>query len=129
LYLVFDILLTYRIRDTIFMKYKPLVVLHGEIKTPPFSGEARKEAGYLLRRLQAGEKLSMPCSRPMPSIGTRCHELRIKDSISRVTWRIFYRIDRDAILLLDVFSKKTQKTPLEAILICKRRLNRYDEVQ
>jgi hypothetical protein len=39
---------------------KPLVWLHGEVKTPPFSKEARLEAGFLLRRLQAGEKLSLP---------------------------------------------------------------------
>jgi len=30
---------------------KPLVWLHGEIKTPPFSRAARIEAGYLLRLL------------------------------------------------------------------------------
>jgi len=29
--------------------------------------------------LQRGEKLSMPRSRPMRSIGSRCHELRIPD--------------------------------------------------
>ncbi len=111
------------------MNYKPLVVLHGEIKTPPFSEEARREAGYLLRKLQAGENISMPDSRPMPSIGSRCHELRVNDPVSRVTWRIFYRIDKDAILMLDVFSKKTQKTPQEAILRCKKRLSKYDEVK
>jgi hypothetical protein len=48
---------------------KPLVWLHGEIKTPPFSALARIEAGVLLRRLQRGETLRMPQSRPMPSIG------------------------------------------------------------
>jgi len=37
---------------------KPLVWLHGEVKTPPFSREARIEAGFLLRRLQDGEILS-----------------------------------------------------------------------
>jgi len=31
---------------------KPLVWLHGQIKTPPFSEVARIEAGYLLGRLQ-----------------------------------------------------------------------------
>jgi hypothetical protein len=45
-------------------KDKPLVWLHGHIKTPPMSQEARIEAGYLLRRLQRGDKLSMPHSRP-----------------------------------------------------------------
>jgi predicted XRE-type DNA-binding protein len=57
---------------------KPLVWKHGEIATPPFSENARVEAGYLLRQVQKGVKLSLPQSRPMPSIGTRCHELRIK---------------------------------------------------
>jgi hypothetical protein len=41
---------------------KPLVWLHGEVKTPPFSADARIEAGVLLRRLQRGEKLSLPHS-------------------------------------------------------------------
>ena len=39
---------------------KPLVWLHGEVKTPPFSQVARLEAGFLLRRLQQGESLGMP---------------------------------------------------------------------
>jgi len=43
----------------------PLVWLHGEVKTPPFSQEARIEAGTLLRRLQLGQTLSLPHSRPM----------------------------------------------------------------
>jgi len=58
---------------------KPLVWLHGEVRTPPFSKAARLEAGLLLRSLQRGENLSLPQSRPMPSIGPRCHELRIID--------------------------------------------------
>lgn len=70
---------------------KPLVWLSGEVKTPPFSSEARIEAGFLLRKLQAGHVLAMPHSRPMPSIGPRCHELRIQDKDK--TWRIVYRID------------------------------------
>jgi hypothetical protein len=36
-------------------KEKPLIWLHGEIKTPPLSSAARIEAGYLLRELQMGE--------------------------------------------------------------------------
>lgn len=67
-------------------KEKPLAWLHGEIKTPPLSKAARLEAGYLLRQLQRGELLSMPQSRSMPSIGPRCHELRINDAT--VTWRV-----------------------------------------
>ena len=62
---------------------KPLVWLRGEVKTPPLSAAARLEAGTLLRRLQAGDKLSTPHSRPMPSIGPRCHELRVVDEGKR----------------------------------------------
>jgi hypothetical protein len=55
-------------------KDRPLVWLNGEVKTPPFSREARIEAGYLLRRLQRGEQLRLPQSRPVPRVGARCHE-------------------------------------------------------
>jgi phage-related protein len=104
---------------------KPLVWLRGEIKTPPFSAAARVEAGVLLRRLQRGEKLALPHSRPMPGIGPHCHELRIPDAAA--TWRIVYRIDADAIVLVEVFSKKTRQTPQLVIDNCRRRLRAYDE--
>lgn len=103
---------------------KPLAWLHGQVKTPPFSAAARLEAGLLLRRLQRGEKLGLPHSRPMPSVGTRCHELRINDAAN--TWRIIYRIDEDAIVILEVFAKKTGKTPKKTIDVCKKRLRHYD---
>jgi len=105
---------------------KLLVWLHGEVKTPPFSKAARIEAGFLLRRMQAGEKLSLPWSRPMPSIGTRCHELRITDK--ETIWRIVYRLDLDAILIVEVFQKKTQQTPKHVIDTCKKRLRLYDDL-
>jgi len=94
--------------------------MHGEVKTPPFSANARMEAGFLLRLLQKGELLAMPHSRPMPSVGRSCHELRIIDE--NTTWRIIYRIDTDAIIILEVFSKKTNKTPNRIIEICKKDL-------
>jgi len=103
---------------------KVLILLHGEIKTPPMSREARLEAGFLLRKLQQGELLSMPQSRPMPTIGSHCHELRIVDANS--IWRIVYRIDSDAVLILEVFSKKTRETPQGIINTCKERIRNYD---
>ena len=103
---------------------KPLVWLHGEVKSPPLSSAARLETGLLLRKLQRGERLGMPYSRPMPSIGPRCHELRINDESA--TWRIVYRIDSDAIVIVEVFSKKTAQTPKPVIDNCKRRLKDYD---
>ncbi|MBV8611303.1 MAG: type II toxin-antitoxin system RelE/ParE family toxin [Singulisphaera sp.] len=105
---------------------KPLVWLSGEVKTPPFSKGARIEAGALLRRLQEGESLGLPHSRPMPSIGPGCHELRIRDE--NRTWRIFYRLDGDAIVIAGMVPKTTQRTSKSDIDDCRRRLKRYDEV-
>ncbi|CCQ59498.1 MAG: type II toxin-antitoxin system RelE/ParE family toxin [Crocosphaera sp.] len=105
---------------------KVLVWFKGEVKTPPFSSQARIETGYLLRRLQQGESLSMPQSRPMPSVGSRCHELRINDT--EQTWRIIYRIDEDAILIVDIFAKKTNKTPEAVLKRSQQRLKQYDDI-
>lgn len=106
---------------------KPLVWLEGQVKTPPFSAAARIEAGVLLRRLQQGEDIGMPHSRPMPSIGARCHELRVRDEDR--SWRIMYRIDADAIAIIEVFAKKTGTTPKKVMDKCKARLRGYDEIQ
>lgn len=84
---------------------KPLLWLKGEIKTPPFSALARIEAGLLLRRLQLGENIPLPHSRPMPSIGKASHALRIVDATK--TWRLVYCLDSDAAVILDVFAKTT----------------------
>lgn len=110
------------------MASKPLVLLHGDIRTPPLSQEARLHAGYLLRMLQEGELLTLPDSRPMPSITKRCHELRIDDSGTKKTWRIIYRIDEDAIVIAEVFAKKTQQTPKKVITSCKKRFWEYDRI-
>jgi phage-related protein len=59
----------------------------------------------------------------MASIGKRCHELRIVDESA--TWRIMYHIAGDAIVILEVFSKKTPATPKHIIDESKRRLSRY----
>jgi phage-related protein len=109
------------------MAQKDLVWLSGEVRTPPFSAEARRRAGYLLRLIQGGLVLAMPDSRPMPDIGPRYQELRIRDPEARLTWRIIYRIDEDAIVIGDVFAKKTQQTPLHIIDACKRRFRMYDD--
>jgi len=105
---------------------QPIVWIRGDVKTPPFSKEARIEAGYLLRLLQRGETLAPPHSRPMPAIGPRCHELRINDAAA--TFRIMYRADPDAVVILEVFSKKTPQTPRTVIEACKRRLRDYDRL-
>jgi phage-related protein len=106
-----------------------LVWLHGDVKTPPFSEAARIECGILLRRLERGESIGLPSSRPMPRIGRRCHELRVIDE--KVAWRIIYRIDTDAIVISEVFSKKTPETPENpdaVIKMCKKRYSDYDSL-
>ncbi len=105
------------------MADKPLAWLHGEIKTPPFSTEARIEAGILLRQIQQGKIIPQTHSRPMPNLGRNCHELRIVDE--NVTWRIIYHIAKDAIVILEVFAKKTKQTPKKVIETCKKRMNSY----
>jgi phage-related protein len=106
---------------------KPLVWLSGEVKSPPFSAEARIEAGFLLRKLQAGVNLGLPQSRPMPTVGKSCHELRIVDQTA--TWRIMYFVDEDAIVILEVFSKKSRTTPKKVIDVCKARLRAYRDLR
>lgn len=102
---------------------KPIVWLHGEVKTPPIGAAARIETGTLLRRLQRGERIGLPHSRPMPAIGVNCHELRVTDR--RATWRVVYHLDADAVVILEVFAKKTTATPKSVIANCRRRLAEY----
>jgi phage-related protein len=59
----------------------------------------------------------------MPAIGGQCHELRINDRAS--TWRILYHIATDAVVILEVFSKKTQTTPVPILEVCRKRLAAY----
>jgi len=61
----------------------------------------------------------------MPSIGKNCHELRINDE--NVTWRIIYHIATDAIVILEVFQKKTNQTTKKVIKACKKRIKSFYE--
>jgi phage-related protein len=102
---------------------KPFLRLHGEIRTPPFTQNGRREAGLLIGRLQEGENVGMPAVRPMQSIAHGVLELRVRDG--EHNWRIVIYVDSVAVVLLDVFAKKTQKTPKSVIAKCQRRLKTY----
>lgn len=106
---------------------KTLVWLRGEVQSPPFSDEGRYEAGMLLRLLQEGVLLGMPHSRPLPSVGRRCHELRIRDSGHN--WRIVYRLDPTAIFIANVFAKTGKVTQQREFDKAKERLKEYDRSQ
>lgn len=107
------------------MDEKEIVWMSSEVKTPPFSETARVEAGHYLRLLQQGHLLSMPQSRPMPSLGAGCHELRVNDAAVNIQWRIMVYIDEDALVVLNVFEKKTQRTSPADLETCRQRLARY----
>ena len=80
----------------------------------------------LLRLLQEGKRLGMPQAEPLPDVGPRCGALRVRDA--EHNWRIMYRIDSDAIVVVEVYAKKTRKIPDEVIERCKKRLRQYDDV-
>lgn len=108
---------------------KPIVWLDGPPQSPPLSEEAQDEAGYLLRKLQKGESIGMPHSKPLPKVAARLHELRINDE--DVTWRIFYRIDDDAIVVVLIDPKKSTqgiKTPKKVLDKVRKRLKDYDQL-
>lgn len=68
-------------------------------------GRVDKKTGsrVVAATVAAGREHRMPHSPPMPSIGHRCHELRVNDQGS--TWRIVYQIDTDAVVIVEVFKK------------------------
>ncbi len=94
--------------------------------TPPFRLGGRLEAGMLLRLLQEGEILGMPQAELVPEVGPRCGAWRVRDAENN--WRIIFRRNSDAILILEVYSKKSRKIPTEVLLRCRQRLKQYDEV-
>lgn len=102
---------------------KPVVWLHGEVKSPPFSRKGRYEAGALLGLLQRGISLGMPHARTMPSIGAGCGELRVRDGGHN--WRVVYFLDDAAVVVLEVFPKSTRTTPKPVVEACKKRLAEY----
>jgi len=50
--------------------------------------------------------------------------LRVADESAN--WRLVYRIDLDAIVIADVFAKKTRATPKTIVDACRRRYQGYD---
>jgi phage-related protein len=80
--------------------------------------------GLAATTLATGRESWLPHSRPMPSIGVRCHELRVRDQTKN--WRIIYRIDDDAIVIAEVFNKTTRTMPAGVLATCQRRLRLYD---
>jgi phage-related protein len=88
-----------------------------------FPVEVRGDLADALARLDAGLNLSMPLSRPMPSIAPGAHELRFRDRSG--IYRVVYWIRRQGeIWLLHAFKKKTQQTPTLNIEVAKQRIRK-----
>ncbi len=93
-----------------------------------FPEDVRRELGKAIFDLQKGTKLSMPLSRPMPSLAEGVEELRVKDRMG--VYRVFYLAKlTDAVLIFHAFTKKTQKTQPREIALGQKRLKEmlYEE--
>jgi len=103
---------------------KPLVWLRGEVKTPPFTLTLGLRPVSCCGVCSAGKIWRCLIPDQCRPSAPRCHELRVQDQDK--SWRIVCRIDGDAIVILEVFRKTTQQTPLRVIEDCKRRLRNYE---
>jgi phage-related protein len=86
-----------------------------------FPEGVRRELGKVIFDLQKGAGLSMPLSKPMPTVASGAEELRVKDRAG--VYRVFYYLKlADSVLIFHAFSKKSQKTPIREIAIARKRL-------
>ncbi len=82
--------------------------------------EIRRELGFLIFKLQIGERLKMPQSQMMPILGTGCHELRVKGSDG--IYRIFYfKKLREEILIFHAFKKKRKRRHIKKFYLVEKR--------
>ena len=81
----------------------------------------KREIGEALRDVQKGISLGLPLSRPMPTVASGAHELRVRGPTTAV--RMFYFVKLvDTIVVFHGFQKKTHKTPTHEIAIGQQRL-------
>lgn len=81
----------------------------------------KQEIGEALRDLQKGLSLGLPRSRPMPTVASGAHELRVRSATTAV--RVLYLVKlADTVVVFHGFQKKTQKTPAHEIAVGKQRL-------
>ena len=86
-----------------------------------FPEEIRGDLADALARLDAGLRLTMPLSRPMPSIGPAVHELRLRDRSGN--YRVVYAlVQRGTVHVLHAFKKTTNDTPARNLELAKKRL-------
>ena len=83
--------------------------------------ELREEFFEAILKLQKGEQLKMPLSRPLSNIAKGLHELRLKDRSG--IYRLFYCLRVcQVVYVIHGFKKKTDKLPIREIRVIHRRL-------
>lgn len=87
----------------------------------PLGLDLRRQIAELLALLAEGASIGLPVSRPMPSVASGAHELRLRDR-SGSCRAFYYTKVKDAILVFHFFKKKTQATPNREIKIAISRL-------
>ena len=81
----------------------------------------KREIGEALRDVQKGISLGLPLSRPMSTITSGAHELRVRSATTVI--RVFYFVKlADTIVVFHGFQKKTQKTPAQELAVGQQRL-------
>lgn len=102
----------------------PLIWRPDAVNAPPLSPAVRDEVTECLRSLQRGRRVGFPHSRLAPRVGSRCHELFVRDG--NRAWVIIVRIDRDAVIVAAVFHRRKTRTSAAVIRGCQRQLAAYD---
>jgi len=83
--------------------------------------EIRGDLADALARLDAGHSLSMPLSRPMPTVGKGVHELRLRDRSGE--YRVIYAIGKSGeVHVIHAFKKQTQATPQGNVDLVRKRI-------
>ena len=101
------------------MADKPLVWVGSSIDDlRAFPADARRAAGYQLRRVQSG---FMPSDwKPMPTVGPGVHEIRIRTGLEH---RVFYLARfEEAVYVLHSLEKRTRQTREADLVLARRRL-------
>ena len=87
--------------------------------------EILQDAADALAQLDAGLKLSMPLSRPMPAIASGAHELRLKDASGQ--YRVLYAFRGSGdVHVLHAFKKTTEATSNSNLAVARHRLRIVD---
>lgn len=90
-----------------------------ELREAP--SDIKEDIYSLFDDLMSGKKLSMPISRPLPSIAKGLHELRLSGRSGE--YRVFYMIRvGDAVYVLHSMAKKKQELDGKTVKVIKSRL-------